>query len=456
MDGSVSAPLNGSSSQGLPYASGLSRLVRLVRLNAFERRDVFATTGVRAHVPNLLLACSEHAKQTQALARALREPSIPEHWRSRVWLPFEVRGRFPLPTRLRACVPCLEYGYHTMLFQLPWVTVCPWHRCTLTESCPSCGRPLPVAFEDLRRRMLACRCGKDFIDRKRARVANISFPGALDSVLSRYLQWAGDQRATRVLWVPETDPLLSSDQTPRLVDLPDSLARVLRPGRAPKGAHRWSVRAASRVRKVHSDLSDWSAVANIAGARVLALPLAITDRLVAAAKSVMCADGRLPLSPAAMEELFQLKQPPHGARLWLPSRNPIELWLLPPGREGRHCLLDSTSLAAGPLSLIRSVFLSFATLGPKRGILRGRGRRKLEINEATAVRLAAAFGGGLALSRAFQHLVVATYAVRVSEVIERLVPKSARKPVVHGLPCAVLERIASKGEVRVIVHWMRT
>jgi len=43
--------------------------------------------------------------------------------------------------RLIFCPICLQYGYHSYLFQLFWLPICPLHRCRLTSQCQACGAP---------------------------------------------------------------------------------------------------------------------------------------------------------------------------------------------------------------------------------------------------------------------------------------------------------------------------
>lgn len=54
-----------------------------------------------------------------------------------------VRGVEFLSPTLRICPTCLtEHGYHTLLFQLPGATTCPFHGDDLTETCPKTNDPI--------------------------------------------------------------------------------------------------------------------------------------------------------------------------------------------------------------------------------------------------------------------------------------------------------------------------
>lgn len=45
---------------------------------------------------------------------------------------------------MRFCPKCLEQAYHTAIFQLRSITICPEHRCELMRECPGCGTELPT------------------------------------------------------------------------------------------------------------------------------------------------------------------------------------------------------------------------------------------------------------------------------------------------------------------------
>jgi hypothetical protein len=43
--------------------------------------------------------------------------------------------------QLRYCVPCLQFGYHSIFYQFEFLARCPIHDCPLTNECQCCGKP---------------------------------------------------------------------------------------------------------------------------------------------------------------------------------------------------------------------------------------------------------------------------------------------------------------------------
>lgn len=48
------------------------------------------------------------------------------------------------PTHLRYCPLCMERGYHSPIYQLPWVVRCPIHGISLLERCKYCGNQIEL------------------------------------------------------------------------------------------------------------------------------------------------------------------------------------------------------------------------------------------------------------------------------------------------------------------------
>lgn len=75
---------------------------------------------------------------------------------------------------LRFCPLCLAMGFHSHLFQLEAVALCPYHQCALKSDCPHCGGPLgcPELIPDQLRNPLCCAtCGKPFVEEENAATA---------------------------------------------------------------------------------------------------------------------------------------------------------------------------------------------------------------------------------------------------------------------------------------------
>lgn len=69
---------------------------------------------------------------------------------------------------MRFCPKCLERGYHTAIFQLRTVTVCPEHRCELISGCPQCGGEMPTVLTGkvFRSPFTCLRCGWILVNSK--------------------------------------------------------------------------------------------------------------------------------------------------------------------------------------------------------------------------------------------------------------------------------------------------
>ena len=63
---------------------------------------------------------------------------------------------------MRFCPKCLERAYHTAIFQLRSITICPEHRCELMRGCPGCGTALPTVLSSglLHSSFTCLRCGR--------------------------------------------------------------------------------------------------------------------------------------------------------------------------------------------------------------------------------------------------------------------------------------------------------
>lgn len=111
-------------------------------------------------------------------------------------LPPGLRGRLGA-SRLRACVQCLEQGFHSCLHQLPWVSLCVFHPGTpLTEHCPACLMPWRCTSgswgHDAELRSLRCPCGRSLLpDEDRWNVQRRQQDDR-ESVGTAHLEWLRD------------------------------------------------------------------------------------------------------------------------------------------------------------------------------------------------------------------------------------------------------------------------
>ena len=105
---------------------------------------------------------------------------------------------------LRWCSECVKSGYHTPMFQLPMVEVCPAHHGVLKHRCPRCRSPFPYQLTTLSQLPLFCcpSCKWDLISSMRSgsrlaltsshlqllkqRSALLQFVDSLPSVFARH------------------------------------------------------------------------------------------------------------------------------------------------------------------------------------------------------------------------------------------------------------------------------
>lgn len=188
-----------------PYLSPIGALLKLSRLNRFTRKDLFAAFGFRLIAredPARVLAFSE-----SRLRRFSGSIGVNAHdregWRFADWLPVQCVGKEKtMVWRLRACLPCAREGFHTWLFQMPWVRKCPWHDTHLVEICPSCGQVLTHGFID-GHPLLHCHCGIDFFNRHVALQMDAHRNQTRDRTLAEHLDWARSRRGTHYVFLSQ-------------------------------------------------------------------------------------------------------------------------------------------------------------------------------------------------------------------------------------------------------------
>lgn len=183
-----------------PYGA----LRRAWRINALERRDVRSALGLTVHAGEDLYRLSLRSDAMQQRLRALYPDLDTRGWDFQGCWP--LGGRIPegLSTQsLRECTVCAQSAYHSLLFQMPGVTRCPWHGGELITQCPRCTRPLQAGMR-LDLPPGRCECGHDLVH----------FATAVTGVdrdsrrIESYLDWASRARGRYWLIAPEqVDPL---------------------------------------------------------------------------------------------------------------------------------------------------------------------------------------------------------------------------------------------------------
>ncbi|MCR6686995.1 hypothetical protein [Pseudoxanthomonas sp.] len=182
--------------------SAFGTLLHLARLNHFHGRDFRAAFGLHFHYRDdlsHLLAFSERNQSRLAAAAGISQ-ELQGLWPVEPWQPFSGEGLWSaLPWKLRACPSCLRAGYHSNLFQMPWMARCPWHRTRLISTCRKCERPLLEGFRqglDL----ACCPCGTDLVN-ERAVLKGDPHQSERDDFLEAYLNWTAVERErTTMLW----------------------------------------------------------------------------------------------------------------------------------------------------------------------------------------------------------------------------------------------------------------
>lgn len=207
IEGAPALPmLLGADLEPYPYISGYGLLRRMTQLGRLMGVELTAL-GFRNRLSSDALISTQRsgAPKTKLLAAlGLISTRVGEYWSPEVWSPLRT-GRLlqcqNLP--IRDCPLCSAHGYHCALFQLPGVDQCPWHGAKLCNVCPQCGQVCQARFSsDLR--LGRCECGYDAFDARTASVGMWEFPADdVDSWASPYLEWASEERRSRIFSVPD-------------------------------------------------------------------------------------------------------------------------------------------------------------------------------------------------------------------------------------------------------------
>jgi hypothetical protein len=117
----------------LPYASLWHTVLRACALNALHASDLPRRSG--GHCDGVeLLTDARHRIDIAAFAHQLGEPADAFRWPTLGTLPLWLRQAIASP-HPRICLACLSAGYHTALFSISLLDVCPIHGTTLAGCC---------------------------------------------------------------------------------------------------------------------------------------------------------------------------------------------------------------------------------------------------------------------------------------------------------------------------------
>jgi len=53
------------------------------------------------------------------------------------------------PPTIRFCSACMKKGFHSSVFQIPWIKFCPIHQLQLRDKCEKCHHPLKISWDSL-------------------------------------------------------------------------------------------------------------------------------------------------------------------------------------------------------------------------------------------------------------------------------------------------------------------
>ena len=197
--------------QNIPFAhvdldsqhglSAFGLVLQLTRLNCLMPQDLLSALGLRMRYGDdwsYRLAVSS-ASQSAIHTRTHVNDVLRAGWAINPWQPFSGSGLSDsTPWDLRACSECLRYGYHSNLFQMPWIEKCSWHGVQLSTQCPDCGRLLGRNIQR-DRPILLCDCGSEPIDQDRLLEYHHPFELDRNQYIDRYLKWANTRRQSAIL-----------------------------------------------------------------------------------------------------------------------------------------------------------------------------------------------------------------------------------------------------------------
>lgn len=230
----------GSHLDVIPGISAAGLFVRISRLNLLGPSDYSALTGGgRGALDCLMQVLNRSHTRQQQFATTLGLAQSPATWSLEMWHPFQARRFVEDGKRgLRYCPTCIRSGYHTLLHDLPWFALCPWHDARLRDGCERCDQPILVTSHDWVRgqRPLRCRCGHDHFDLDYALTHSPTNADKIRSSLNVYLAWASEERQRTTLIPAESHD--ARELFNRLFELPAVLRSFRSPSRLPAGVLR--------------------------------------------------------------------------------------------------------------------------------------------------------------------------------------------------------------------------
>lgn len=205
-------------------ASAMSVLIRLTRLNYLGSGDIRAALGifVRRRMDLFgLMTNDDHRLAALASAQGFDSDFV-EAFHPSWWWPFvNSIPREALGWSLRICPQCMNYAYHSLLFQMPSIDRCPWHGCELVNSCSGCGKSLLDGF-DQGGELMQCSCGHDHVNDEAALFGDATSKRWREAAIARYRKWCVARQKQCWLIAPEIFDAQGWKAVSTLVDYPHS------------------------------------------------------------------------------------------------------------------------------------------------------------------------------------------------------------------------------------------
>jgi hypothetical protein len=288
--------------EAFPYISAYGALLRVSRTMDLEPHEWYRVLGLkRSATPLDDLRPDRMSRGRFEEAIGVRQTQIPAYWEPEPWSPLRADGLLnQLSRQIRVCEKCAAYGYHTTLFQLPSITLCPWHGSPLSERCIGCKKPKVIQLDD-EGRLATCDCGLDLFEVNAATVRMRTFPTELaERWLGSYLEWAAEQRKER--WFVGSD---------RSAHWRAGFGQLAQPPPLLSAVSGWTVDQDTRVRQVELTPGPdpeaqifwgWGALADDRPLTFVPLPPGTQSRLIDVTRRVVGgfpADTRTPLQLVA-------------------------------------------------------------------------------------------------------------------------------------------------------------
>lgn len=416
--------------------SSFGALLHLARLNHFRGPDFRAAFGLYfTYQDDLSRRLTFSMKNQARLAAAAALPNESRAlWSVEPWQPF-AGERFweEQPWSLRACPCCLRFGYHSNLFQMPWMARCPWHRAQLITECRKCGRPLLDGFRQ-RLDLMRCPCGGDPVN-ELAILKGDPHQMQRDEFVKAYLVWATAERQSTVLVVPDQRDAGGPAALAALI----SATSGLRHWRDSFTVPSWSIHV-DRIRRrgtaTFMGASSFSAMVKCANslwpgpAGIAELPANFFRPLISISRQIA---SLVPNVSLTAREREALALEPVAKTASLPSRH--ELLLLPVQRVANGLYLDVRVLHRAAYCVVAHLGWHLITNDPARDYPASGSHRLLLV--------------------AIRHALCRAYSDGLKHVLGRHVPAlydHSRFKAGPRLPWALIRR-DSKGAIEVQLAW---